>query len=275
MNDLELGHRLRTALDEYTAAVPLPHINGPVFRPWTSNTSRSIDGSGCVRVGHRHRARPRRAVLVIAITIGLVGTGTGLAAATGAFDQPAHRAAVHSFDQSVTLMMESIRQGFNEQFAAEFRSVHKTFKPKDIVLEASTRGPQHSTFTVWTYFHQSRPPWCQGMVVTVRKRAMTLGGGCQISGSSPVPGNSGQESEWPCAPPSTPEYFAIMGEVPTDVARVLLQIPGLAPLNAPVTDGWFVTVAAQKVNGPVPETYLDASGAPIGSGTWNGGETTC
>ena len=72
-----------------------------------------------------------------------------------------------------------------------------------------------------------------------------------------------------------PEYFAIMGEVPTDVARVLLQIPGLAPLNAPVTDGWFVTVAAQKVNGPVPETYLDASGAPIGSGTWNGGETTC
>jgi hypothetical protein len=173
------------------------------------------------------------------------------------------------------MMMESIKLGFNKQYAGEYRSVLKNFKPKDIVFEAAAHGPDDSIFTVWTYANHSGAPWCQGLVVTTHKRANALGFGCQISGPSPVPGLGAQQSEWPCAPPSSPEYFVISGEVSANAVRVVLQIPGVGPLAARVTNGWFVTVASQKIPGPVSETYFDGSGAPIGSGTWNGGGSTC
>jgi hypothetical protein len=272
MNDLELGHRLRTALDEYTEGVPLPNVEGPTFRSLADEFPPSLRTSGYLRTDRRYHSKPRRLFVVLAVIVGLMGTGTGLAAASGAFD---HQAAVRSFDQSVRLMMRGIQHGFNEQFAGEYRSVLKTFKPKDIVFETAAHGPDHSIFTVWTYANHSGAPWCQGLVVTAHKRANALGFGCQLSGSSPVPGLASQESEWPCAPPSSPEYFVISGEVPANVARVVLQIPDLGPLDTEATNGWFVTVASTKITSPVPETFFNASGAQTGSGMWNGGASTC
>ena len=270
MNDLELGHRLCTALDEYTEGVPLPNVEGPAFRSLADDAPPSLRARS-----QRYRSKPRRLSIILAVTISLVGTGTGLAAASGAFDQPAHRAAVGSFDQSVRLMMRGIQHGFNEQFAGEYRSVLKTFKPKDIVFETAAHGPNDSIFTLWTYANHSGAPWCQGLVVTVRKTANAFGFGCQISGASPVPALAANQSEWPCVPPSSPEYFVISGEVPANVARVVLQIPDLGTLDAGATNGWFVTVASQQISGPVSETYFDASGAQIGIGRWNGGASTC
>jgi hypothetical protein len=216
--------------------------------------------------------------MVIIVAIGLVGAGTAVAAASGAFDQQANRAAVQSIREFVRSQMQI---DINRQFAGEFQSAAKSLKPKDVLLQVTARGPGYSIFMVWTYSHHPNGPWCSVLVTTVPGKApLTNSMTCQVGGK-PTGSALASEDQWPCTPVPhhvrtlEPSLFIIRGEVPAGVAKVVVHTPKSGTVEASVTNGWFVAISARSVPSPISETYLGASGEVIGNATINPSSSTC
>ena len=217
-------------------------------------------------------------MIVIVVAIGLVAAGTAVAAASGAFDQQANRAAVQSIREFVRSEMQI---DINRQSAGEFQSAAKSLEPKDVLLQVTARGPGHSTFMVWTYSHHPNGPWCSVLVTTVPGKApLTNSMTCQVAGK-PTGSVLASEDQWPCTQvlhhirTLEPSFFIIRAEVPAGVAKVVVHTPNSATVDASVTNGWFVAISKRSVASPISETYLGASGDVIGNATLNPSGSTC
>ncbi len=266
-----IDNRLRAALNEYTGVVPLVNRHGP------EESTFSADGSFEGIPRRRRRFKISRWVMVLMASMGLAGTATGLAAAAGAFDESAHHAAVESFRESV---IGSLRNNPAALGGSELRSVARTFKQSDLVLRATTYGPNDSTFTVWTYSKHSKAPWCYILVEALpSSAAQALGGGCQVTGAFKL-ANAGGYSEWPCRPGPHdrgvvgPNYFVIASQVPPGVTEVVVHGTSSGRWEALVTHGWFVVLASNKIQWPTQITYVGSNGA-TSTGILNIGGGTC
>jgi hypothetical protein len=151
--------------------------------------------------------------------------------------------------------------------------------PSDSVRRAMTQGPNHTTFTVWTYSNHSRAPWC--FIVTAASQghgARSLGGGCLVNGPARV-GSLGGSEEWPCTPGphdrggSGPNYFVLTAETPPGVREVKLTV-GLATIEAPVTNRWFIAITKSLVS-MTTTVFYSGAGQALSKGTMNLGAGTC
>jgi hypothetical protein len=263
--------RLRTALNEYVGVVPLANRHGLDQAMLTAGSPvESIPPRG------RRRLKISRLMTIVVTTIGLAGTATGLAAAAGAFDGSAHHAAAASFKESVLRQLNLP----DSQIRREMRKVAHTFRPKDVVLRATNYGPDHSTFTVWTYSDQSSAPWCYILVqATSSHTAHTLGWGCQLTGSFNR-ANAGGYAEWPCSPGPHdrgvvgPNYFVVAAQVPRGVTSVILHGTPSGSWGAPVTHGWFIAIASNPIHWPTQITYVGRNKA-TSAATLNIGGGSC
>jgi hypothetical protein len=126
--------------------------------------------------------------------------------------------------------------------------------------QATTRGPNHSTFTILTDSMHSKGPWFFSMsVATPGHRAQSLGGGCWPHGH-PSNGTTGMTEEWPCNPGphdrgvAGSNYFLLAAEVPQGVRSVKLMA-GSRAIRVPVSNRWFIAISKSPISMPVTVVF--------------------
>jgi hypothetical protein len=158
-------------------------------------------------------------------------------------------------------------QGFEQQIRTGRPGVAASINPLGVVLRVSTPGPSGSAIQVvaiWTYFPNGQnSPWYWEDVESDRSgSSFSDGGGGSTKGPYEV-SNTHMEQE----PSGSPNYWFNSGE-PSRHCDVAFRVPGHGTLDAPVTNGWFVTVTRYRFPTSVPVTYYDSAGKVVGRGEY-------